>query len=102
MKITNHANEEGKPTGGEFISTGVKIKWQKGPLGRGSERKGPNGAFVETVIEAAKQRLEFFQESEFECQENAEAIAHLKMALYSLKKRTERRESEGVEGTHHP
>lgn len=39
-------------------------------------------------------------ESEFKCEENANAIIYLKSALDELRKRTNKRESRGVEGTH--
>jgi len=92
--------KEGKPHGGTVKGTGLEISWQKGPLGRGTERKEPNGAFVETVIAAALQRIEFYQASGFACSENASAIQNLKSALSVLDFRTQQREGAGVEGTH--
>jgi hypothetical protein len=92
--------KEGKPHGGTFEATGIDISWQKGPLGRGEDRKKPNGAFVETVIKAALQRIEWYQDSEFACSENASAIQNLKSALGVLEFRTMQREGAGVEGTH--
>lgn len=93
-------DEQGNPTGGSAIGTGIVIRWQDGPLGRGSDRKEPNGAFVEGVLEAALQRLEFFQESTFKCRENALAITKIEEALAWLDARTCKRERRGVEGTH--
>ncbi len=92
--------KDGKPAGGTFKATGIDISWQKGPLGRGEDRKKPTGAFVETVIKAALNRLEFYQDSEFACSENASAIQNLKSALGVLEYRTMQREGAGVEGTH--
>lgn len=92
--------EDGKPAGGSVKAMGLQIKWQNGPLGRGKDRKKPNGSFVETVISAALQRLEFYQDSGFGCSENASAIHNLKSALGVLEFRTQQRESAGVEGTH--
>ncbi len=94
------SDEDRNPAGGVSCGRGFTISWQNGPLGRGSERKEPNGAFVETIIAAAKDRLEFYQESRFACEENANAIEFLKDALAVLDGRTNRREVEGVEGTH--
>lgn len=91
---------DGNPTGGTVRGTGLSIDWQNGPLGRGDDRKEPNGAFVETVIEAVKQRIEFYQDSKFRCDENAEAISHLDAALAALDRRTQVREEREVEGTH--
>lgn len=93
-------DSEGRPAGGQASGKGLLIQWQDGPLGRGEERKEPNGAFVETVIEVARDRLDFYQRSQFKCEENAVAIAHLTRALESLESRTEKREERGVEGTH--
>lgn len=90
----------GNPDGGITFGRGFTIAWQKGPLGRGKERKQPNGAFVEDIIGAAVNRLLHYQESRFACQENAAAIEHLQSALACLQKRTADREVRGVEGTH--
>lgn len=92
--------KEGKPAGGSVKAVGLEIKWQNGPLGRGVERKDPNGTFVETVIAAALQRIEWYQDGEFACSENASAIQNLKSALGVLEFRTRQREGAGVEGTH--
>lgn len=96
----NWLDDEGNPAGGFVTGVGLQIEWQNGPLGRGEKRLPPNGAFVETVIAAAKQRIEHYQESKFNCEENAVAIMHLDQALKSLNRRTERREEQAVEGTH--
>lgn len=99
----NTVDEKGNPSGGKVEGVGLLIDWQNGPLGRGEERKEPNGAFVETAIAAVKQRIEFYQEASggrFACQENAKAIQHLEFALAVLDGRTRRRETAGVEGTH--
>ena len=90
----------GNPAGGISEGRGFVISWQNGPLGRGSDRKPQNGAFVETVIDAARLRLEFYQRSKFKCDENAAAIEHLELALAVLNKRTAAREERQVEGTH--
>lgn len=96
----NENDIDGNPTGGKVRGTGLSIDWQNGPLGRGVERKLPNGAFVETVIAAAKQRIEYYQQSKFACRENAIAITKLDEALLWLNKRTRDREARDVEGTH--
>lgn len=92
------ANEN--PTGGTSQSTGIEISWQDGPLGTGTDRKEPNGAFVETVIQIAIDRIEFFNSSKFRCRENSLAITKLEEALHWLNSRTARRETQGIEGTH--
>ena len=92
-------SEDGVPEGGQTFGVGFAISWQRGPLGRGGERLEPNGAFVEDVIAAAKDRLEFYQESRFASPYNAVALEHLRMALESLNQRTLDREKRDVEGT---
>jgi len=102
-KAKNSTDENGNPTGGEVRGTGLSIDWQNGPLGRDESRMAPNGAFVETVIAAAKQRIEFYQDAangKFKCRENAMAITKLDEALMWLDKRTQAREARQVEGTH--
>lgn len=96
----NRVDENGNPAGGSLSGKGLSIEWQDGPLGRGEDRKEPNGAFVETVIAAAKSRLVFYQESKFACADNAEMIEHLDAALAIANRRTARREAQQVEGTH--
>lgn len=100
FNAVNNVDAEKRPAGGFVEGTGLRIDWQNGPLGRGKDRIEPNGAFVETVIAAAKQRLEHYQLSQFACNENAAAIEHLEAALVVLNSRTSRREHAGVEGTH--
>ena len=96
----HHETEGGNPKGGWTKAVGIDIVWQNGPLGRGAERKEPNGAFVEGVIQAALGRLEFYQTSKFKCRHNALAITKLEEALHWLQARTEDREKRLVEGTH--
>lgn len=100
--IRNFNDENDNPAGGWFRTRGIVIEWQNGPLGRGKERKEPNGAFVEDVLYAALQRLNYYQDSKFHCYENKLAIDHVKAALEFLKMRTAKREERDVEGTHEP
>jgi len=103
LNTSNTTDENGNPTGGYVKAVGVDITWQDGPLGRGEERQEPNGAFVEGVIEAARQRIDFYQKAnngKFACRENALAITKLEEALHWLNSRTRRRDEAGIEGTH--
>lgn len=100
LKVENRLDEKGNPAGGSVKGTGIEINWQDGPLGRGEDRKAPNGAFVEGVIEAARQRIEHYQGTKFNCRENAIALTKLEEALLWLNARTNKREAAGVEGTH--
>ncbi len=98
--VQNNEDVDGNPTGGLIRAKGLAINWQEGPLGRGADRKEPNGAFVETVLHAARTRLAYYQSSKFKSNENATAIRAIDRALAALEARTARREDEGVEGTH--
>lgn len=99
--VSEHLKDvEGRPAGGTSDGTGIYVKWQNGPLGRGEERKEPNGAFVETVIAIAYDRISFYQNGEFKHPKNEEAMWHLTKALEALNERTVERETRNVEGTH--
>ena|SRR5690606_24437348 len=101
--ISQHWNDtNGNPAGGSTHGTGFAISWQNGPLGRVEDgtRRPPNGAFVEDVIKAAKDRLDYYQQSKFASDYNARAITHLEEALRILDSRTKDRETRKVEGTH--
>ena len=93
-------DKKGNPAGGVSFGNGFAISWQNGPLGRGKNRKEPNGAFVEDVISAVLSRLYFYQRSKFRCKQNAHAIDHLNMAAVKLLTRTAIRKAAGIEGTY--
>lgn len=89
-----------QPATDEDSEPALHIRWQRGPLVVGGVRQEPNGCFVETVIEAALQRMEFYQDdTKFACPENQEIIDHLRKALAWCQERTARREARNVEGT---
>lgn len=94
------SDDQGRPEGGQSFGAGFAIAWQRGPLGRGAERLPPNGAFVEDVLDAVIGRIEFYQASEFACDENARALEFLRRAADYLDARTKAREARAVEGTH--
>lgn len=96
----NHVDGAGNPAGGHARAVGIEVTWQNGPLGRGADRQAPNGAFVETLLVIAKQRLEFYNSTKFRCRENSLAITKLEEAIHWLNHRTADREAQGVEGTH--
>lgn len=105
QEFTSHheLDENGNPAGGGSLARGISVSWQNGPLGRGEDRVEPNGAFVETVIAIAVDRLNFYQtgsDGKFACRENALAITKLEEALHWLNHRTAAREARQVEGTH--
>lgn len=100
IEIINSLDGDLRPAGGHVGGTGLWIEWQNGPLNISGVRQEPNGAFVEDVIDACKKRLEFYQSTQFNCEENQFAIDHLQQALDSLDRRTSRRIAAGTEGTH--
>lgn len=101
MVTEDHKRDvQDNPAGGKTTGVGIEIIWQDGPLGRGVERKAPNGAFVEGVLIAAIGRLKFLQASKFSCRENSLAITKIEEALHWLGHRTADRMMRGVEGTH--
>jgi len=93
-------DENGNTDGGVTQDVGFTISWQRGPLRVGEELIPQNGAFVEDVIQAALDRLVYYQTTKFKCSENQHAITSLRDALAFLKSRTTRRKEEGFEGTH--
>ena len=98
VRIRNSVDAEGNPAGGTFSAVGLNGRFQDGPLGRGEERRTPNGCFVEDLLVIAEARMKFYQNTRFNCGENARALDHISDALMCLRSRTERREAAGVEG----
>ena len=100
MKSEHWIDANGNPEGGTTFGNGFTIDWQHGPLGRGTERIEPVGAFVEDVIAAAADRIRYYQSGRFASEYNAKALDHLEAALAALDQRTKDREARAVEGTH--
>lgn len=100
MNQRHNTDENGNPAGGFTHDVGIDIVWQNGPLAVDGVRREPNGALVEGVLQAALDRLEFYQDSRFRCRENALAITKIEEALHWLNHRTADRVRRGVEGTH--
>ncbi|MEI2420734.1 hypothetical protein V6O07_10710 [Arthrospira platensis SPKY2] len=71
------------------------IHFQEGPI----KENGINGVCNEDLIAMVIERLSCFQNSEYACQENSEAITKLQESLMWLRKRTMDRQVRGVEGT---
>lgn len=95
----NHVDADGNPAGGYAHGIGFCVSFQDGPRGkRGEVLNPPNGAFVEDLMVAARQRLAFFQQSQYAHEANAEAIRHLDYAIECLHKRALERQSRGVLG----
>lgn len=116
LKANNQLDENQNPTGGSVELHVTKngdneypaliVNWQDGPRGTGTNLDGspaladPNGAFVEDVLWAALQRLEFFNESKYRDRANSMAITHIEQALQALKDRQLERSHRNVEGKH--
>ena len=98
--FAQHWLDGDKPAGGVSTGRGFTISWQNGPLGQGDNRRDPNGAFVEDVLQAVIGRIEFYQASKFNCQDNEDALQSLRKAADCLDRRTKDREVRKVEGTH--
>lgn len=100
FKAEHWEDAAGRPAGGVSYGAGFAISWQNGPLGRGAERREPNGAFVEDLIAVCLDRLAYYERTDFQCWENQSAMSSLRAALNALAERTRKREARGVEGTH--
>ena len=94
----NYLDAEGNPAGGYVKGLGIEFRFQDGPLGRGDDRREPNGAFVEDLETAAIHRMEFYQSTRFKCRENDLVITKLQEAQHWGQHRTRDREERGVEG----
>lgn len=71
------------------------IQFQKGPIGE----VGVNGLTQEVLLAILEDRLQSFQDGPFACQENEEALKHVREAQGILHRRTLARMGRGVEGT---
>lgn len=112
LKAVNGVDENENPSGGyvRLLKPNAMseddimllINWQDGPRGQEGtdELLPPNGAFVEDVLWAALQRLEFFNESKYRDRANSIAITKIEEALQALKNRQLERSYRGVEGKH--
>jgi predicted deacetylase len=86
--LTNETDSTGKVL--------AEINFQEGAI----KEHGVNGVMNEDLIAMVIRRIEGFQNSEFNCRENALALTKLEEALMWLRKRTQGRENRGVEGTY--
>lgn len=74
----------------------VEIQFQKGP------RNDPNsiaGVLEGDLLEIVRDRLKAFQAGDFACDENAEALKYVELALMFMNRRAEERASRNVLGT---
>lgn len=71
------------------------IIFQKGPI----KEFGVNGVTHEALLAILIDRLEGFQSGPYACEDNSEALFHIRAALSCLQRRTHARLARGVEGT---
>lgn len=94
-------NKSDIPDMGAFAyGNGLFVRFHTGPMKVEDKKLPQNGAFVETLISVAKERLLYFQDNKYACVENDRAIRYLQYALDELASRTRRREDAGIAGTH--
>jgi hypothetical protein len=72
-----------------------EINFQCGPI----KESGVNGVNNEDLLNMVAERLRGFQNSQFNCRENACALTKIEKALMWMRKRTTARELRNVEGT---
>jgi len=100
FESSHETDEHGNPAGGKSTGLGFEIEWQDGPLGPNKEE---NGAFVENVVLAVRDRLDYYEGvagGKFSCRENRMAIDALNLALDAFTLRRVRRKAAGKAGTH--
>ena len=76
----------------------LTIFFQNGPI----PEVGNNGITNEALLAILIDRMRGFQSGKFACDENAQALAHLEIAMDCLHFRAAQRMKAGVEGTLHP
>ena len=95
----HYTDQAGNPDGGCSTGQGFTISWQRGLV----KDEAPNGAFLEDVLTACLDRLQFYQQlGKLSCEENSKAIAGLHTALGALNSRQLRRENQEVANTTEP
>ena len=100
LEAEDHTDGDGNPDGGWVESTGLQIRWQRGPLDKDAEGYPWNGAFPVTVLEAVLHRIDYYQRGKFRCYDNDEAMKHIQKAIEVLNRRQVNRFCRGVRNTH--
>jgi hypothetical protein len=99
IEATNFTDGEENPDGGHTEGCGLSIRWQRGALDFDDDVPW-NGCFMVTLLESAQRRLEYYQETKFKCDDNEEALGHIKSAIKVLNRRQVERFCRGVRGGH--
>lgn len=79
------------------LITSAKIEFQKGPRTDPDARMGVLDC---DLLEIVRDRLAAFQAGPYACEENAQALAHIELALLWMNKRVEDRAKRNVLGTY--
>lgn len=91
-----YTDTDGNPAGGLTSGPGFEIDWQNGTVNAADDI---NGANVVDILEAVRQRMEFFNESKFRCRQNSLAITHIEEAMHWCQARITDRKNRGVLST---
>ena len=94
-----YTDNAGAPAGGNTIGIGMHIEWQNGPLVVDGGPVPRNGAFVEDVLAALIQRIEYYQTTKYANESNTEALNALIEAQEALAMRIALRKRSGKLGT---
>ena len=93
------SDDDGNPMGGFTEGPGFHIDWQNGVV---TSAEAINGANVVDILEAVRQRMEFFNEGKFRCRQNSLAITHIEEAMHWCQARITDRKNRGVLSTMKP
>lgn len=74
----------------------LPVIFQNGPIAD----VGVNGVTHEVLLAIICDRLEGFQRGPYACEDNAAALAYIRLGMVTLQQRTKERMARGVEGTH--
>lgn len=80
----------------DAAKTEIDILFQNGPI----PEYGLNGLTIEALLAICGDRLQSFQLGPFACDDNANALSYIGLALNALHKRTVKRILRDVEGKH--
>ncbi len=82
LVITRHEVDlDGNPGPGFAFGYGFSIAWRYGRLSTATANRPANGASVVGVIQAVIDRIQFYQDNQFKCDANRNAMNALRNAL---------------------
>ena len=100
IRSRNYTDADGNPSSGYATGPGLSVIFQDGPRGKlpDGTLAPANAAFVEDLLVAAYQRLQFFQESKYKHDDNGKAMNLIAQAINALGNRAKERAARGVLG----